>query len=115
MRFLVLSVAAAFAQFYHAAAIDLNIKDRNSIKAAAKTVTGDIMTLYNSNDKDNIGIFEAPYSWWESGAVWDAFVDYWFLTGDSQYNDQVSSSLLSQASPDFNFLPSNQTKDEVSE
>lgn len=114
MRFLALGVAAAFFRFQYASAIDLDINDQNSIKDAAKNVTGDIMTLYHSSDKDNIGIFEAPYYWWESGAVWDAFIDYWFLTGDDQYNDQVSASLFSQAGQDLDFMPTNQTKDEVS-
>ena len=72
------------------------------------------MTIYSTTDKENIGIFESPYYWWESGSVWTAFIDYWFLTGDDQYNEQVAAHINSQMGPNGDFMPPNQTKTEVS-
>jgi mannan endo-1,6-alpha-mannosidase len=60
-----------------------------------------------------IGYFNSPYYWWSAGAVWDSMIDYWYLTGDSTYNDIVHQALLSQVGPNNDFMPLNQTKAEV--
>jgi mannan endo-1,6-alpha-mannosidase len=95
--------------------IDLDAQDADSIKGAAKTVAEDIVNLYKSNHSatDPIGLFDDDYFWWESGATWDAFIEYWYLTGDDQFNDQVSENLLAQVGPKDDYLPPNQTKSEV--
>jgi mannan endo-1,6-alpha-mannosidase len=59
------------------------------------------------------GIFPSPYYWWSGAAVWDSLVDYWYLTGDGTYNNIVKQSLDFQIGPDSNYMPPNQTKNEV--
>lgn len=59
------------------------------------------------------GLFPDPYGWWSGGVVWDAMVDYWFLTGDASYNDVVANALQSQVGDNNNYQPVNQTADEV--
>ncbi|KAL9062215.1 MAG: hypothetical protein Q9157_009121, partial [Trypethelium eluteriae] len=112
MHCLALGTALAILHVWHVGAIDLDIQNQTSIKAAAKTITGDIVNIFNSSDNSNVGLFPKAYSWWESAIIWDAFVDYWFLTGDSQYNDLVSGSILSQQGPNYDFMPPNQTTTE---
>ncbi|KAJ9642852.1 hydrolase 76 protein [Coniosporium tulheliwenetii] len=66
---------------------------------------------YYTGDVDGaIGIFPSPYYWWEAGAVWGAMIDYWYLTGDDQYNDVVSEALLFQVGPNADYMPPNQTR-----
>jgi len=40
-------------------------------------------------------------------------IDYWYLTGDSTYNDLVQQALISQVGPNQDYMPLNQTKNEV--
>ncbi|KAL9095935.1 MAG: hypothetical protein Q9165_001933 [Trypethelium subeluteriae] len=112
MRCFALAAALSLLHIWHAGAIDLDIRDESSIKAAAKTITGDIVNIFNGSDNSNVGLFPKAYSWSESAIIWDAFIDYWFLTGDGQYNDLVSGSILSQQGPNLDFMPVNQTASE---
>lgn len=41
-----------------------------------------------------------------------SLIDYWYYTGDTQYNDLVSTALVFQYSPTFDFMPANQSKNE---
>jgi mannan endo-1,6-alpha-mannosidase len=71
------------------------------------------MAYYTGNQPGNSpGLLPAPYYWWEAGAMWGSFVDYAFLTGDTQYNDVVSQALQFQVGTNADFMPNNQTKDE---
>ena len=40
-------------------------------------------------------------------------MDYGFLTGDAEYDDIVHEALVFQLGPNNNYMPPNQTKDEV--
>ena len=85
-----------------------------SIKNASSIVAKDILTYYHGLDQGQTpGVFEKPYYWWESGAVWGSLVDYWNYTGDAQYVALVQQALLSQVGPDNDYMVPNQTKTEV--
>jgi Glycosyl hydrolase family 76 len=91
------------------------------VKAVAQTIATELVSLYplspsyaNPYPTAIIGLFGDPYYWWEAGAAWGALIDYWFYTGDSQFNDLVTTALLSQVGPDNDYMPPNQTKSEVS-
>lgn len=81
-----------------------------SIRSAARTVAAGVMGYYTGDVDGAIGIFPSPYYWWEAGAVWGAMIDYWYLTGDDQYNDVVSEALLFQVGPNADYMPPNQTR-----
>jgi mannan endo-1,6-alpha-mannosidase len=88
--------------------------NQGSIKSAAKTVAKGLLASYNGNKAGEVpGIFDVPYFWWSGGAVWDAMVDYWYLTGDDSYNDIVKQALSWQRGPNNDYMPPNQTKSEV--
>jgi mannan endo-1,6-alpha-mannosidase len=94
-------------------ALDIDLTNPDSVKAAAKAVVGNIISIYNGNSSTGIpGVFGQPYYWWESGLAWDSLINYWALTGDGTYNDAVSEGLLFQVSPAMDFMPANQTKSE---
>lgn len=40
-------------------------------------------------------------------------IEYWYLTGDDQYNDIVTQGLLHQVGEHNDYMPENQTKTEV--
>ncbi|KAJ8607883.1 hypothetical protein MRB53_039979 [Persea americana] len=95
-------------------AIELNVDDDASVKAAASTIAYDMMTCYKGNLTDGIpGLLPyPPYYWWTAGAMFGSLVDYWYYTGDTTYNDVITKGLIWQAAPSRDFMPQNQTKDE---
>ncbi|KAF2432394.1 mannan endo-1,6-alpha-mannosidase [Tothia fuscella] len=83
----------------------------DSVKSAARTVAKGLLSSYNGDKPgETPGLFGSPYYWWSDGAIWDAMVDYWYLTGDSTYNDVVEQSLAWQVGPNDDYMPPNQTK-----
>jgi mannan endo-1,6-alpha-mannosidase len=72
-----------------------------------------MISYYNGNETGEIpGILPAPYYWWEAGMFFDTLIQYWHLTGDSQYNNLVSQGIQFQQGPNGDFMPPNQTKSE---
>jgi mannan endo-1,6-alpha-mannosidase len=58
-----------------------------------------------------IGVLDAPYYWWETGAMFDTLIQYWSLTGDDQFNKIVTDGMLAQQGQQ-DFMPLNQTATE---
>ena len=106
------SALAALSLFQSSAvAISLDLTSTDSIKQAASTVAKDLMTMYVGNQPGQIpGLLPAPYYWWEGGAFCGIMIDYWYFTGDSQYNDEITQAMLFQVGPDNDYMPPNQTK-----
>ncbi|KAF2703785.1 glycoside hydrolase family 76 protein [Pleomassaria siparia CBS 279.74] len=46
-----------------------------------------------------------PYFWWETGAMFGQLIDYWYYTGDGQYNQLVVDGIQAQIGEDHDFLP----------
>jgi mannan endo-1,6-alpha-mannosidase len=63
---------------------------------------------------DNVGDVPGnlpdPYYWWEAGAMFNSFVDYWYYTGDDTYNTITTQAILHQVGEPKAFMPSNQSK-----
>lgn len=90
--------------------IELNVENINSINEAAKLVSQGILDYYPITQPGHpIGLFQQPYYWWESGAAWGSLLDYWFYTGDEQYNTLVKQALLSQVGEHWDYVPLNQS------
>lgn len=88
----------------------------DSIKSAAKIVAANLFTYYKGNEPGQTpGILPGPppagpYYWWEAGAMWGAYVDYWHYTNDTTYNNVTEYSLIFQAGPPQNsYMPPNWT------
>lgn len=72
------------------------------------------MSFYNGNQTGGVlGLLPPPYYWWEAGAMFGQMIEYWFLTGDTSYNDVVTEAILAQISPTNDFMPKEQVKSEV--
>lgn len=87
-------------------------KKTDSIRSAAKTLAGSVVAFYDENLKENLtpGLFPDPYYWWESGLAFNALIDYYGLTNDSEYNARISEALQHQLGDYDAFMPANQTK-----
>ncbi|KAF2029972.1 mannan endo-1,6-alpha-mannosidase [Setomelanomma holmii] len=92
--------------------IQLDVSSTDSIKSAAKSLAGGIVSFYNETlQKDlTLGLFPDPYYWWEAGIVFNALIGYSYLTGDSQYDSLISEALQHQIGDHDAFMPPNQTK-----
>ena len=72
------------------------------------------MKYYKGNETGMIpGLLVAPYYWWEAGAMFGQLIEYWYYTGDATYNSLVTEGLLFQTGPNNDYMPPNQTKNEV--
>lgn len=86
----------------------------DSIKHAARICADGMMSFYNGNQTGGVlGLLPPPYYWWEAGAMFGQMIEYWFLTGDTSYNDVVTEAILAQISPTNDFMPKEQVKSEV--
>ena len=84
-----------------------------SIRSASSQIAGGLMSYYSGNETGGTpGILPNPYYWWEAGAMFGELVEYWYYTGDTTYNAEVSAALQFQVGTDDDFMPANQTKDE---
>jgi len=94
-------------------AIDLDITSNDSIKKAASTIAAGMVKWYTGYRPGDVpGNLPDPYFWWEAGAMFGSLIDYWYYTGDDQYNDITTQALLFQVGPNDDFMPPNQTKTE---
>jgi len=95
------------------AALTVDLTSVDSIKAGAQTVAKGLLSFYTGDQPGQVpGLLPAPYYWWESGAMFGALVDYWYLTGDDQFNTKVTQAMQFQVGPNNDYMPPNRTKDE---
>ncbi|KAL8679841.1 MAG: hypothetical protein Q9186_003907 [Xanthomendoza sp. 1 TL-2023] len=91
--------------------LKLDLDDPDSIKAAAGQAAYDMIKYYDGNQTGRIpGNLPDPYYWWECGAMFGSLLDYFYYTGDDQYNELVTEGLLFQVGPSNDYMTPNQTK-----
>lgn len=92
-------------------AIELDISSTDSIKQAAKAITIPLRNMYTGDRPGDVpGNLPDPYYWWECGAMFNAYIDYWYYTGDDQYNAITTQAMEHQIGEYNAFMPENQTK-----
>lgn len=70
----------------------------------------DMLSFYDGNKPGATpGLLPTPYYWWEAGSMLGSLIDYWYYTGDTQYNELTSQGLLFQVGPNNDYMPPNQT------
>ncbi|PNY25314.1 Mannan endo-1,6-alpha-mannosidase DCW1 [Tolypocladium capitatum] len=114
MKGVIPAVALASALLGRAAlGVDVNVDDDGSLKTAASTIAYGLMRFYTGNNTGDVpGNLPDPYYWWTAGAMFGTMIDYWFLTGDSTYNDETLQAIVHQGAPSKDFMPLNQTRTE---
>lgn len=92
-------------------ALDLDINSPDSIKSVAKALIANLRHYYTGDNLgDTPGNLPDPYYWWECGAMFNAFIDYWYYTGDTTYNGITTQAMVAQIGDNDAFMPANQTK-----
>ncbi|KAL0260511.1 hypothetical protein SLS55_004200 [Diplodia seriata] len=93
------------------AAISVTWTDENSVKKAMQTVAKGMTQYYTGNNPGDVpGNLPDPYYWWEAGAMFGALIDYWYYTGDDQFNEITTQAMLHQIGPDQDYMPPNQSR-----
>lgn len=61
-----------------------------------------------------VGMFHAPYYWWQAGSAFGGLLDYYFYCqkDNSTLRDVLFEGIYHQAGEDFDYIPVNQTKSE---
>ncbi|CAK4007101.1 mannan endo-1,6-alpha-mannosidase [Lecanosticta acicola] len=120
MRFLRHAAALVAAAATSVSAISLDLQSpvltptcADSIKMAAATVAKKMVAFYPGDQPGGIpGLLGDPYYWWEAGGMFGSLIDYWYYTGDDQYNNITTQALVFQLSSTYNYMPPNQSKSE---
>ncbi|KAI8656577.1 hypothetical protein LRP88_11878 [Fusarium phalaenopsidis] len=92
-----------------------SIDSTDNIKKSAKQLAADLIEYYHGLDPGGIpGILPGPppngdYYWWEGGAMWGTYMDYWKCTGDATYNARVIQAMQFQTGDDNDYQPGNVT------
>ena len=110
-----LAAAASLLLATTSSAIQLDVNSAASIKSAAKQVASGMIQWYTGGVKGQVvtqipGLLPQPYYWWEAGAMFGTLIDYWYYTGDGQFNDIVTKGMLFQVGPDQDYMPTNWSK-----
>lgn len=93
------------------AVIDLDVDNEDSVKKAAKKISKGLVKYYTGDKPgDTPGNLPDPYYWWEAGAMFSSLIDYWYYTGDDQYNKIITQAMLHQVGDDVNYMPDNQSR-----
>ncbi|EME38140.1 glycoside hydrolase family 76 protein [Dothistroma septosporum NZE10] len=112
MRFLQHTAVALTAAASTANALTVDPTDADSIKSAAKTIATKMVAYYPQGAGSIPGLLGDPYYWWEAGEMFGSLIDYWYYTGDDQFNTITTNALLYQLSSTYDYMPANQSKDE---
>ena len=82
--------------------------DKASLISGAQIAARNLLQFYDGFRRGGtIGMFQSPVYWWESGAAWNAYLDFWRYTGNDSYNDVTKTALLWQVGSNNDYLPSN--------
>ncbi|KAL4816229.1 glycosyl hydrolase family 76-domain-containing protein [Aspergillus spinulosporus] len=93
--------------------VELDLDNIASVKEACYAIAKNMLSHYTGYKPGDVpGNLPDPYYWWEAGAMFNALIDYWFYTGDSQWNKITSQALIWQAGESGSFMPANQTRTE---
>jgi hypothetical protein len=74
-----------------------------------------MLQYYHGNESGGTpGILPGPppggdYYWWEGGAMWGTLIEYWAMTGDSTYNDEIMQAMQFQVGEGQDYMPRNVT------
>lgn len=89
---------------------DARLTSLESIKKAAAIAAKDMRAIYTGDRPgDNPGNLPDPYYWWEAGAMFNALIDYWYYTGDDQYNKITTQAMQWQIGEYNAYMPTNQS------
>ncbi|KAG0675840.1 hypothetical protein C6P40_001509 [Pichia californica] len=94
-------------------AIDLTVGDKTSVCDAATEIINGIMDYYEGiRYGGTVGLFQAPYYWWEAGEIFGGMIDTWAWCENDTYEDIIYNALIAQKGSSNNYVPANQSTTE---
>jgi mannan endo-1,6-alpha-mannosidase len=83
----------------------------DSIKETVGVLAENLRQYYTGDREGGTpGLLPGPYYWWQCGAMFNTFIDYWYYTGDDRYNAVTTQALEHQIGESNAFMPANQTR-----
>lgn len=93
--------------------VPLDVTSLESLQHATSLVAQGLMDYYTGLDYgQTIGMFSAPYYWWEAGGAWGSMIDYWYYMENDTYVNITKQALLYQVGEGKNYIPLNQSTTE---
>ncbi|ODV85600.1 glycoside hydrolase family 76 protein [[Candida] arabinofermentans NRRL YB-2248] len=94
-------------------ALTLDTTSQDSICSAATLITNGIMDYYEGIRYGGVvGMFQAPYYWWEAGEVFGGMLDTWYFCQNDTYEKILYDALIAQKGDDNDYIPTNQSSTE---
>jgi mannan endo-1,6-alpha-mannosidase len=69
----------------------------------AKTIAAGAMSFYSGTAEKFVDL-PKPHYWWQAGALMGSMLDYSHYTGDRSYDKLISTALLAQVGPNFDYM-----------
>ncbi|KAG5362815.1 Mannan endo-1,6-alpha-mannosidase DCW1 [Yarrowia sp. B02] len=86
----------------------MDLDKPDTVHEALSLVAGGLMDYYDgTRPGGTVGMFVAPYYWWHAGAAWNAFIDYWHITGNDTYNNLTWAAMKHQRGEKYDLMVSN--------
>lgn len=94
-------------------AIWLDTNNRTTIVEDTALIAKGLLDYYEGYQYGGtIGMFTAPYYWWEAGGAWGSLIDYTFYLQNDTLVPLIKEALLYQTGDDDNYIPLNQSTTE---
>lgn len=93
--------------------LNLTVGDKDSVCEAATLIIDGIMDYYEGiRYGGTVGLFQAPYYWWEAGEIFGGMIDTWAWCENSTYESIIYEALIAQKGSSDNYIPANQSTTE---
>lgn len=94
-------------------ALDLVVGNKDSVCSAATLIIDGMMDYYEGiRYGGTVGLFQAPYYWWEAGEAFGGMIDTWAWCQNDTYETIIYDALMAQRGSQNNYVPSNQSTTE---
>lgn len=91
----------------------LDVDNLTSIQEATGLIATGMMDYYEGDRYGGtIGMFSAPYYWWEAGFAFGSLLDHWWYLENDTYVDTIKELLLYQVGENWDYVPLNQSTTE---
>lgn len=94
-------------------ALWINTNNLTTIQPVTGIIADGLLDYYEGDKYGGaVGMFSAPYYWWQAGGAIGSLIDFWHFMENDTYEELVYDALLHQAGDDWNYIPLNQSTTE---
>lgn len=93
--------------------LDLVVGNKDSVCNAASLIIKGMMDYYEGiRYGGTVGMFQAPYYWWEAGEAFGGMIDSWAWCQNDTFEDIIYDALMAQRGSQDTYVPANQSTTE---